>query len=108
MNIDYQLIGGRIKSFRKSLGKTQEELAEYLCVSVGYISQIERGVTKINLDTLSRISVFLNCDITDLISSTIPEQTAYLNNELLFYFNHLNESHKNIIIEIMATLLKYQ
>ena len=52
--MDYGAIGQRIKQVRRSRDMTQERLAEALSVSVGYISQIERGVTKINLDTLAR------------------------------------------------------
>ena len=48
MNVDYGAIGQRIKQVRRSRDMTQERLAEALSVSVGYISQIERGVTKIN------------------------------------------------------------
>ena len=45
MSVDYQLIGRRISQYRRAERKTQENLAEGLGVSVGYISQIERGVT---------------------------------------------------------------
>ena len=45
MNVDYGAIGRRIKQVRRSRDMTQERLAEALSVSVGYISQIERGVT---------------------------------------------------------------
>ena len=44
MNVDYGAIGQRIKQVRRSRDMTQERLAEALSVSVGYISQIERGV----------------------------------------------------------------
>ena len=46
MSIDYKLLGERIKQQRRIKGTTQENFAEYLNVSVGYISQIERGITK--------------------------------------------------------------
>ena len=47
---------------------TQERLAEALSVSVGYISQIERGVTKINLDTLAAVAAHLNCELSELVT----------------------------------------
>ena len=59
MAVDYAVIGRRIKLKRKRLGKTQDDVAEALSVSVGYISQIERRATKISLDTLSEIANFL-------------------------------------------------
>ena len=49
MNVDYKLIGERIQKTRKSKGMTQDVLAEKLGVSIGYVSQVERGITKISL-----------------------------------------------------------
>ncbi len=43
MAIDYKLLGERIKMQRLSKGTTQEYFAEHMNVSVGYISQMERG-----------------------------------------------------------------
>ena len=56
MAVDFFTVGQRIQKRRKMLHKTQEQMAEALSVTVGYISQIERGVTKIRLDTLSEES----------------------------------------------------
>ena len=41
MAVDFKLIGKRIQDKRKGLKKTQEDLAEYLDVSVGYVSNME-------------------------------------------------------------------
>lgn len=108
MNIDYRLIGKRIKSYRKALNRTQEDLAEYLAVSVGYISQIERGVTRINLETLSAITEFLNCDLNLLINDASTQSATYLINDYVSQFNQLNEKHKNIILDMIEVLLKYE
>ncbi len=67
MVIDYKIIGKRIKNARKEINMTQEVLAEKADVSVGYISQIERGICKVNLDTLAIIANILNCDVSFLI-----------------------------------------
>ena len=74
MSVDYAAIGQRIKGRRREQKRTQEWLAEQLQVSVGYISQIERGVTKVNLDTLSEIGASLGCDLGELVTLiSIPE-----------------------------------
>ena len=57
MSIDYKLIGKRIKTKRQHIGLTQEKMAEHLLVSVGYVSQIERGISKPNLEMLSTTTV---------------------------------------------------
>ena len=72
MNVDYGAIGQRIKQVRRSRDMTQERLAEALSVSVGYISQIERGVTKINLDTLAAVAAHLNCEPVSYTHLTLP------------------------------------
>lgn len=59
MSVNYKLIGLRIQQCRKQQKKTQEMIAEYLNVTVGYISQLERGITKINLGTLDKIANYL-------------------------------------------------
>ena len=57
------MIGQRIKVQRILKSLTQEQLAEMLGVSAGYISQIERGKTTINLRTLIGIADCLKCDL---------------------------------------------
>ena len=52
MMIDYMILGKNIKYYRKLKRLTQEQLAEQLDLSLGFISQVERGVTKMSLDTL--------------------------------------------------------
>lgn len=107
MSVDYTLIGSRIRTQRKLYRKTQENLAEYLSVSVGYISQIERGVTKVSLDTLSNISSFLSCDITELISNVNLNQNEYMNEELNLKIKTLSARQKKLLLEIIEAVAKY-
>lgn len=106
MAVDYSLIGKRLKEKRKSTGATQEMIAEYLGVSVGYISQLERGKKKINLDTLSKYAAFLRCDITDIISNVSPEQKQYLDQEMATMYNQLEAKQKRMVIEVIKTVLE--
>ena len=79
-------IGKRIQEIRKKCGLTQERLAEKLSVSVGYISQLERGITRANLDTLSNISSELDCDITYFLTDVTINDKNFLNDELAKIF----------------------
>lgn len=106
MGVDYKVIGQRIQQRRKKLHKTQDHLAEALAVSVGYVSQIERGVTKINLETLSKISRFLDCGIADLINGTTSYQPFYLNEELGSLYQKMNPKQKRMLVEIARTILR--
>ena len=49
---------------------------------MGYISQIERGVTKVNLDTLSEIACILERDLGELVMGLSSGGEDYLAWEL--------------------------
>lgn len=100
MSIDYRTIGKRIKEKRKLCSMTQERLAEELGVSVGYVSQIERGITRVNLDTLSNISAILDCEITELLTNVDGRRDGFLSVELSEIFNSLNERQRKMLLEI--------
>lgn len=101
MNIDYKLIGERIKRMRKSNGITQEILAERLNVSIGYVSQVERGITKISLDLLAAISVILNCDIASLISESAINSNEYMESEIISEIKKLDQKKKKYILSVI-------
>ena len=55
MDIDFKLIGERIKEEIKNKGLTQDDLAEKIKVSTAYLSSAERG-HPVNLRRLAQIS----------------------------------------------------
>lgn len=101
MNIDYKLIGERIKQVRKSKNMTQETLAEKLNVSIGYVSQVERGITKISLDLLGAISTILDCDVATLISETAIRSNEYMTTEIIEATRSLDDKKRRYILEII-------
>lgn len=60
MKISYIAIGINIQAARKSLGLTQEQVAEILELSPNYYSQLERGVKKVSLTRLADIAIAFN------------------------------------------------
>ena len=108
MSVDYVSIGKRIQAKRKSQNKTQEALAEAIEVTVGYISQIERGITKVNLETMSNIAEILECDITEFLTGSTKNTTNYLSDDINKIFGKLNSTNKKTLVEISEVLLKNQ
>ncbi len=106
MSVDYKLIGSRIKAKRKAIGKTQEQLAEKLSVSVGYISQLERGVTKISLDTLSEICTALEGDMGFFVTGATTGDPAYLQEEWVGRYERLTVQQRQIVLDMMDVLIK--
>ena len=101
MNIDYKLIGERIKRARKGAGITQEVMAEKLNVSIGYISQVERGITKISLDLLGAISTVLNCDVAEFVSESAVNSNDYMESEIINEIRRLDNKKRKYVLEII-------
>ena len=101
MNIDYKLIGERIKQSRKAKGMTQEVLAERLGVSIGYVSQVERGITKISLDLLGAISSVLDCNIASLISESAVNSNGYMEDEIFSEIRKLDNKKRKYILKFL-------
>jgi transcriptional regulator with XRE-family HTH domain len=60
-------VGGRIRHFRRARGDSLQEVSKRAGVSVGLISQIERGVSSASVRVLARISDALMVTIADLL-----------------------------------------
>ena len=64
MNI---IISDNLKEFRKKKGNTQEELAEFLMVSIAAVSKWERGECYPDIELLPRIAMFNDTTVDDLL-----------------------------------------
>lgn len=106
MNVDYKLIGKRIKEIRREKGITQEQLSELLSVTVGYVSQIERGYTKPNLDMLAKICSLLECDLANIICGVVLQPNNYMLGELGERFTQLTPAQKKLVLDIIDSVIK--
>jgi transcriptional regulator with XRE-family HTH domain len=70
-------IGERIRNLRQSSNLTQEELADRANLTKGFISQIERDLTSISLDSLAQILEALDENISDFFRETSEEKIVY-------------------------------
>lgn len=70
-------IGERIKNLRQLSNLTQEELAERANLTKGFISQIERDLTSISLDSLVPILDALDENISDFFKEASQEKIIY-------------------------------
>jgi Predicted transcriptional regulators len=86
MGIDYKLLGKNIKYYRKQKQLTQEQMAEQLDLSLGFISQVERGITKMSLDTLVDVCDLLGCSAAELLDNVqINREKTELDDFLALY-----------------------
>jgi transcriptional regulator with XRE-family HTH domain len=70
-------IGERLRNLRQSSNLTQEELAERAGLTKGFISQIERDLTSISLDSLIQILEALDENISDFFREASAEKIVY-------------------------------
>jgi transcriptional regulator with XRE-family HTH domain len=68
VEINYEEVGARIRKTRKSMGLTQEQLAEICEISAAFEGHIERGTRKLSVDTLVQIANALNVTVDYLLT----------------------------------------
>jgi transcriptional regulator with XRE-family HTH domain len=63
-----QILGQRVRLYRKLSRMTQEKLSEKAELTPTYISDVERGRENISVDALQRIAKALSVQLKDLVS----------------------------------------
>ena len=99
-NIDFKLIGERLREERLKKGMSQEDLAEKLDVAVGYLSRVERGGTTINLTRLGQISLILDVPLERFVTGIIKEDKNYLEEDFYEIFKQCSQDKKRLIYNI--------
>ena len=66
-NIDYPLVGQKIKNLRMEAKLTQERMAEICGISTSFLGHIERGSRKLSLETAVKIADCLHVSMDSLI-----------------------------------------
>lgn len=69
-----QTIGQRIKSMRKARQMTLKQLSETTGLSPGFLSQFERGMTNIAIDSLNKIANALSVPLENLLKFASQEK----------------------------------
>ncbi len=76
MELNYALIGARIKKIRKSKKITQDKLSELSYISPQHLSQIESAKTKLSLQTLVNICNALNVTTDEILCDVLTADTS--------------------------------
>ena len=107
--VDYKAIGQRIKATRKQKRLTQENMAEYLDISVSYTSRLERGVEKINLETLVKIATLLEVPPSFLLDGVAKaENSDYLHNDLKEIIKTYSPSKTDLLLKISKDIAEFE
>lgn len=96
-------IGARIKAYRKSMGISQEKLAEMINVSPHYIYEIERGTKTMSLETFVTLSEALNLSTDYILFGNKKDDTVSLSEQL----SKMDEEQRTRVESAFKALLPY-
>ncbi|HZY48686.1 MAG TPA: cupin domain-containing protein [Devosia sp.] len=63
-----ETLGARIRARRKALGKTMQQVADDANLTIGFISQIERGISTPSLSSLYNVAKALDASVDMFVS----------------------------------------
>ncbi|MCF7933006.1 MAG: helix-turn-helix domain-containing protein [Acholeplasmataceae bacterium] len=98
-------IGKKIRALRLGNNLTQEELANRLELTKGYISQLENNLTSPSMQTLFAILEVLGTDIHEFFTKEVEQNAVFKKED--FYVKE-NEQLKHAISWIVPNALKYE
>lgn len=108
-SLDYKAIGLKIKSRRKSLGITQERVANKLGVNVTHVSNIECANSHPSLSLLIRIASILRCSVDQFIGSEYRYEVSKdqsIEDQLNQKIQRLSGEEKEILSKMLDGLIK--
>lgn len=93
----YADIGFRIKELRRIHHMTQDQLAEFMDISIKHMSSVERGMSSLSLEKLIQICEVLDCSLDYLIIGKSPvKDEAYIPNTIIEVLNSSDEHEINL------------
>ena len=99
-------IGEKISVLRVAADISQEQLAEKVELTPGFISLIETGKKRASLETLLSICRALNITTNDLLVGNQIKQESDYNTEFSELTVKLNESERHLVFEITKAVCK--
>ncbi len=100
MTINYNVLGKRIKEYRRMKGYSQARLAELSKVSVSYIAKVEVGIRKLNLEAAVNICEAFGITMNQLLVGNAPSTSNDYLEDYTFLLSNCNRYEKRIIIDI--------
>jgi transcriptional regulator with XRE-family HTH domain len=104
----YSEIGTRLKKLRTSKNLTLKELSQLTNLSTGFLSQLERGITTVAIDSLDNIAKVLGVDITyffqlsgekqnDIVTKSYNRDIFFMDRDNFIQY-HLSNNVKDKVI----------
>lgn len=102
--LDFALIGRRIKEVRTDKKLTQEYLANVTNVNVSHISNIETNKVKVSLTLLVNICNALDTTIDSILGNEYHNPTSIIEKELMNTIKNMDNEKKKQLLRIAKVL----
>lgn len=110
-------VGKKVKELRTKNNLTLKDLSVKSGMSIGFLSQLERGLTTIAIDTLSNLGEVLGVDLSYFLSNpkqnkktilrSYEKEVFQINSNQFIYYNLTNDIENKVLlpryIEILPT-----
>lgn len=103
-DLNFEIIGKRLKELRLAKGFTQEYIANAADVNTSHISNIENNRVKISLSTLVQVVNALETTIDYVLLNDYSDPDSVLDNEILHELQHCDTPTKEKILQIIKIL----
>ncbi len=98
-----ELLGLRVKEFRKQKKLTQEKLAEIIGVDNGYISKLEVGQNFPSITTLEKIADVLDVELYELFRYTNYKSKNF-KEEINIIYDKLNKDKQFTLYQVAKAM----
>ncbi|MDE7312442.1 MAG: helix-turn-helix domain-containing protein [Eubacterium sp.] len=108
MPLDFKMIGSNIQNRRKELHITQQKMASDLFISESLVSQLERGVKAVSLETFHSIANYLKTGM-DILTANPNDQKAQQNkliNDICLLLDNMDNPHLYILFKLLKTYME--
>ena len=105
MELDYKVIGKRIKIARIKADLTQERLAEMVEISPTHMSNIETGTTRVSLTAIVSLANALSVTVDDLLCDSVVKSKVQFEKDIAGILADCDE-YEIRMVKDMAQALK--
>lgn len=106
IELNYRLLGQRLRKIRKKQKLTQEQVAELADISPQHFSGIETGSAKVSLPALVRLCNALDTTPNDLLMDSITQSTPMLQTEVAEVFSNCTPDETYLMLSQAISLKK--
>ncbi len=104
MQLNYKLIGKRIRQYRKQLGLTQKEVAEKAGISEQYCSELELGKKGGTLAVYYQLAQALNVSLDSLVMDNVSNDNSIATSALINRIQNYTPEKYEMLLSYMDFL----